>query len=247
MKPTKEDPWKLMKTLTHARIGMGRSGGSLTTDSLMKFRLDHAMARAAVWKEWDLSSTQKELNELGYPTLQLQSQAADKETYLQRPDLGKRLNSSSVHYLKQVWKADHDLGIVISEGLSSYAIEQQTIPFLKELLPMVPNYQIAPIVLVKYGRVAIGDEIGELLKCKLVIILIGERPGLSSPDSLGIYLTYHPKKGTTDEKRNCISNIHPAGLSYQLAAEKLFYLCNEAIKRKLTGVELKDDFSKQIE
>ena len=175
------------------------------------------------------------------------SRASDRMEYLQRPDLGRRLNEHSRSLLQHDISSsesgvisEYDLGIVIVDGLSSLAVQQNVVPFIETLLPQLHDYSLAPITIVEQGRVAIGDEVGELLNARCVIVLIGERPGLSSPDSLGLYLTYKPHVGLTDAARNCISNIRPAGLSYTEAARRTQYLLDEARQLKLSGVNLKD-------
>ena len=226
-----------LSTLTAARIGLGHEGISLPTKHLLDFQLAHAMAQDAVYLELD----SRVLEPLGMSTMLLHSKAKDRTMYLQRPDLGRRLDDSSVHKIKNTKKNEsYDLAIVVADGLSSLAIHENACEFITTLTKEVPNLSLAPLCLVKQGRVAIGDEIGELLNANAVIVLIGERPGLSSPDSLGLYLTWAPKIGLTDESRNCISNIRFQGLSYKEAVEKTLYLLNESKRLKYSGVNLKD-------
>jgi ethanolamine ammonia-lyase small subunit len=165
--------------------------------------------------------------------------------YLQRPDKGRRLNEPSREVLLKLDRpaSGYDVVLVIGDGLSSFAIEENAAAFLDILLPLLieQNWSVAPLVIVQQARVAIGDEVGGLLGARLVVMLIGERPGLSSPDSMGIYMTLNPRVGLTDESRNCISNVRREGLSYELAAHKLLYLMSEALKRGLSGVQLKDE------
>lgn len=243
-----EDKWQKLRSLTSARIGLSKAGGSLTTKAMLAFRKDHALARDAVWAELDVESLSENLKSLGLNVQTLSSQANSRETYIKQPELGRSLSQKSAWELGRVKKEKFDLSISIADGLSALAIERHAVNFLKEFLPLISQFSIAPISIIKQGRVAISDEIGERLKAKLSIILIGERPGLTSPDSLGIYLTYQPKAGNTDEKRNCISNIRNGGLSYEFAANKLAFLVTESMRRKLSGVDLKDTFDhKQID
>lgn len=243
-----EDRRKKLRSLTSARIGLNKAGGSLTTKEMLAFRKDHALARDAVWTELDCDSLYESLKSLGLSVMTLSSQANSREEYIKKPEFGRALSQKSVWELDRVKKEKFDLSITIADGLSALAIERHAFNFIKEFVSMVSQFSIAPISIVKQGRVAISDEIGERLKAKLSIILIGERPGLTSPDSLGIYLTYQPKAGNTDEKRNCISNIRNGGLSYEFAANKLAFIATESMWRKLSGVDLKDTFDhKQLD
>tara|TARA_R110002020_G_scaffold55963_2_gene154995 strand:- start:4728 stop:5486 length:759 start_codon:yes stop_codon:yes gene_type:complete len=241
-----ERAWEKLKSYTDARIALGRSGGSLPTSELLKFRKDHALAKDAVWTELDVNLLEQEIEGLQLSTLKLASQATDRLSFIKRPDLGRKLDQISIDKIPASPKDEYDISIILADGLSAQAISLHAIPFLKEFLPMISPYSLAPICLVKQGRVAISDEIGELFSSKLSIILIGERPGLSSPYSMGIYLTFNPKAGNTDEKRNCISNIRSGGLPYFYAAGKLAFLTSEALRLKLSGVHLKDTFDSQL-
>jgi ethanolamine ammonia-lyase small subunit len=220
-----------LRQFTPARVALGRSGHSLPTAELLRFQLDHARARDAVYEEMDAPS-------LGRPHLLLRSAAPDRVTYLRRPDLGRRLSEES---RAQLTRGDYDAAVVIADGLSAPAVHHHAAPFLDALLPLLEDWRLAPLIVVLQGRVAIGDEIGELLRARQVALLIGERPGLTSPDSLGIYLTWGPRRGRTDAERNCISNVRTEGIPYALAARKLHFLMQEARARRLTGVELKED------
>jgi ethanolamine ammonia-lyase small subunit len=242
-----QDPWRDLQSFTDARIAIGRSGGSLLTKELLRFRMDHALAKDAVWSELNEFDLINGLSFTGLPIIKLSSMAANRERFVQRPDLGRELSEQSKNELINRNNGSVDLCIIIADGLSALAIERNAVPFLKVFLAKVSKYQMGPICIVRQGRVALGDEIGERLGAKLTVMLIGERPGLSSPDSLGIYMTYDPKKGNTDERRNCLSNIRREGLDYELAASKLAYLIDEAMVKKISGVELKDNFDKQIE
>jgi ethanolamine ammonia-lyase small subunit len=250
------NPWRDLRRFTDARIGLGRAGISLPTAEMLAFQLSHAQARDAVIFPLDIETLAQQLtsiealNTIAAP-IHLHSQAIDRTSYLQRPDLGRKLNQKSRQILldfmnKQEQSPTHnyDLGIVVVDGLSSLGVQTNAHPFITDLLALLDqdkkHWKIAPISIVQQGRVAIGDDIGELLNAQAVMVLIGERPGLSSPDSLGLYFTWSPKTGLNDASRNCISNIRPAGLPYQEAARRAIYLLREANKLKLTGVKLKD-------
>ncbi len=225
-----------LRDFTPARVDIGRAGHSLPTRELLDFQLAHAKARDAVHLPLDVASL---VVELKMPCLKLASAAADRTTYLHRPDLGRQLNPESRELLAQ-YRSEYDAVFVIADGLSALAVHRHAAPLLEVILPKL-DWRIAPIAIVEQGRVAIGDEIGELLGAKLSVVLIGERPGLSSPDSLGIYLTWYPRPGRSDAERNCISNIRTEGLSFELAAHKLFFLMNESRRLKLSGVKLRED------
>jgi ethanolamine ammonia-lyase small subunit len=240
--PFLPDFWDHLRQYTSARIALGRAGGSIPTKSLLEFRLAHASARDAVNNELNISLLQDKLHSLSIPIIPLQSFVENKQSYLLSPHLGRRLNKASKELLTEQTHA-FDICLVAADGLSSTAIELHLTPLLEKLLPLLKDFDfnISPMCLVKYGRVAIGDDIADSLKSQLVIVFIGERPGLTTPNSLGIYLTYSPALGITDERRNCISNIHEGGLDYETAADKLIYLIKEAFIRKISGVELKDE------
>lgn len=234
------DLWEKYRAFTQARIGMGRTGSSVTTQQMLAFRTDHALASDAVWADMDVEKLIAELVALEQEDLVLDSQAKDRQQYVQRPDLGRLLSAESEEILRSRPKQEYEISISIADGLSAIAIEQNAIPFLTYLLPLLKSYRIAPIVIVRQGRVAISDPIGDLLNSHLSVILIGERPGLTSPYSMGAYLTYAPRSGNTDERRNCISNIRREGLPHKHAAQKLSFLIGESLRRKLSGVQLKD-------
>jgi ethanolamine ammonia-lyase small subunit len=247
---TIDNPWHVLRQYTAARIGLGRAGISVPTKHLLAFQLAHAQAQDAVHLPLDTEQLQTDIETHCF---NVHSQVSDRSQYLQRPDLGRRLNADSIELLKKSTASSddpYDLAIVIVDGLSSFAIQKNAAPLLKMLTQRLSQqalskdkggiFRLAPIVIVQQGRVAIGDEIGEILNAKSVLVFIGERPGLSSPDSLGLYLTWAPKVGLTDESRNCISNVRSQGLVYQEAVNKVFYLLSEAHKRKLTGVHLKE-------
>lgn len=241
-----QTPWLELRRLTPARIALGRTGTSLPTSAQLDFQFAHAQARDAVHLPFDHVGLSAQLNERGRDSLLLHSAATDRNSYLQRPDLGRKLSEDSAQSLRDYASAHPggvDLAIVVADGLSALAVHRHTLPFLTRLEEQMSadGWSIAPVVLVEQGRVAVGDEIGQLLGAKMVVMLIGERPGLSSPDSLGLYFTYNPKIGLTDAYRNCISNVRLEGLSYGMAAHRLLYLMREACRRQLSGVNLKDE------
>ena len=246
-----ENPWALLKDYTDARIGLGRSGVSIPTSHSLAFQLAHAQAQDAVHLPLDVENIVEQLlvNDINKEIshILLHSQAINRTTYLQRPDLGRRLDKNSSEILKKIKANDnafYDLSIIIVDGLSSLAIKENAINFIKKLMTALKEdkqkWNLSPFSIVQQGRVAVGDEVGELLKAKISIVLIGERPGLSSPDSLGLYLTWNPKVGLSDASRNCISNIRSEGLSYEEAVKKTMYLLKESRRLELSGVNLKD-------
>lgn len=235
------DPWARLRSLTRARIALGRTGISLPTDEVLRFGYAHAQARDAVHVPLDTGSLAGSLNAAGFDTLQVHSAAPDRATYLLRPDLGRKLDSASIAALAQYPDKGWDLLAVVGDGLSSMAVSRHALPVLERLRAALPaHWRLGPVVIASQARVALGDPIGEALQARMVAVLIGERPGLSSPDSLGIYLTYAPQTGRQDSERNCISNIRPEGLDYGEAARKTVWLANEGMRRGLTGVDLKD-------
>lgn len=257
------NPWSTLRHYTDARIALGRAGVSLPTQAQLAFQLAHAQARDAVHLALDSTALRQALADLGHEAVALHSAAADRDSYLQRPDLGRRLSTESRALLmsrltatqqalvspqaglldQAVVQRVHDVAFVVADGLSALAICQHAVPFLQALLPRLldEGWQVAPLALVSQGRVAVADEVGQLLRARMVVILIGERPGLSSPDSMGLYLTWMPRVGLSDANRNCISNVRPAGLPYDEAVRKLHYLMTEARTRAISGVALKDE------
>lgn len=246
-----QNPWRRLREYTDARIGLGRAGISLPTQEMLEFQLAHARARDAVHFPLDVTALVEELKSIRVPQMPddpvvLHSQAEDRYTYLQRPDLGRALSEVTQAKLEAI--ADHDngfdLAVVIVDGLSSSAVQNNAVPFMKAFLRDLEqddqSWSLAPVTVVEQGRVAIGDVIGACLKARAVAVLIGERPGLSSPDSLGIYLTWGPRPAMTDANRNCISNVRPAGLRFEQASQRLLYLLREAHRLKVSGVGLKD-------
>ncbi|MBB6133448.1 ethanolamine ammonia-lyase small subunit [Massilia aurea] len=241
-------PWQALRQFTDARIALGAAGISQPTGAQLDFQLAHARARDAVHLPLDtgaLSSALQAAWPHSGPPLLLHSAAANRNVYLQRPDLGRRLDAPSRALLtdRDDGTPRCDLTIVVADGLSSHAIAQNAAPFLAALhLQLAAEaWTLAPLAIVQQGRVAVGDEVGELLGAKIVVVLTGERPGLSAPDSMGIYMTWGPRVGLTDERRNCISNVRPAGLGYAQAAARLQYLLGQARQRQLSGVALKDE------
>ena len=239
------NPWQSLRRFTAARIALGRSGVSQPTASQLEFQLAHARARDAVHLALDHKALAEQLSEAcGLPCVNLHSAAENRHIYLQRPDLGRKLDEASRAALAGA-NAACDLAFAIADGLSALAIEQNAAPFLRALMVRLSaeqaQWRIAPLAIVRQGRVAIGDEVAYLLGARAVVVLIGERPGLSSPDSMGLYLTWAPQPGLTDASRNCISNVRPAGLTCEAAAFKLHYLLSESRKRQLSGVALKDE------
>jgi ethanolamine ammonia-lyase small subunit len=242
--PHPPDPWHRLRQVTPARIALGRAGGSLPTRELLDFNLAHALARDAVHQRFDPKQLERDLAPLGQPTAHLTTAANDRQTYLLRPDLGRQLAEESRQRLASYRNPDgYDVSITLSDGLSALAAHRQIPPLLFELLPRLGSsgIRLAPIAIIPLARVAVQDEIGRALAAKLSLILLGERPGLGSPDSLGAYLVYHPKPGNTDADRNCVSNIRPQGLPPAAAADLVHYLITQSLHRQLSGVHLKDD------
>jgi ethanolamine ammonia-lyase small subunit len=229
--------------LTPARVALGRAGGSLPTRALLDFTLDHARARDAVHAAFDPAALIAGLEALGLETIEVASRAGDRAAYLRRPDLGRRLDDASAQRLAaRLGKACH-LAFVIGDGLSAAAVHAHALVLMRHLLPRLAaaGIETGPAVIAHGARVALGDEIGAALDARMVVMLVGERPGLSSPDSLGAYLTFAPRMGTTDERRNCVSNIHGRGLSCEEAAVKIAWLVREGLRREVTGIALKDE------
>ena len=235
-------PLEALRELTPARVGLGRSGASMPTEALLAFTLDHARARDAVHAAFDAQRLVTELAGLGLGVRTVSSQARSRRDYLRRPDLGRMLDADSRRALEESGAAGK-IAIVIGDGLSPAAVNGHAVELVRHLAPRLKEagIQLGPVVLASGARVALGDEIGAVLDARMVVMLIGERPGLSAPDSLGAYLTFAPRIGLTDEKRNCVSNIHGAGLSYDEAAFKIAWLAREGIARGVTGVALKDE------
>ncbi|TCC90067.1 ethanolamine ammonia-lyase subunit EutC [Pedobacter frigiditerrae] len=235
--------FNFLKELTDARIGLGHAGTSIPTKESLNFKLAHAQARDAVYTPMAIVALSSKLESFSLPSTTLYSKVKDRTEYLQRPDLGRLLNQRSTKVLSDEIK-NCDVVICVADGLSALAINLNAFDVIKLLVPKIQqaNWSLATICLVMQGRVAIADQIGEILKAKLSLILIGERPGLSAADSMGIYLTYRPKRGLTDDSRNCISSIRKGGLSAELAANKIFYLIQQAMGKRISGTGLKDEY-----
>jgi ethanolamine ammonia-lyase small subunit len=242
--PVVNQPWASLRRHTAARIALGRAGVSVPTHAHLAFQLAHAEARDAVHAPLDDGALLAGLRALGEAPLQVQSQAADRSVYLQRPDLGRRLCEPSVAVLAALHAPATDLAFVLADGLSALALQRQALPLfaaLRDRLVTEGGWAWAPPVVARQARVALGDQVGALLNARCVVVLIGERPGLSAPDSLGVYFSWAPSPGLVDAQRNCISNVRPQGLPPAAAAAKLHALLREARKRQLSGVELKDE------
>ena len=238
------DPWHPLRGLTAARIALGRVGSSLPTRAHLQFQLAHACARDAVHHLADLDAVAAQLSAASLGNVRLATAAGDAAAFLKRPDLGRRLDDAS----REILQGRHaskgsDLAIVLADGLSARAVERHAALLAIALTQRLggQGWSVAPVAIVRHGRVAIGDEIGELLEARSVVVLIGERPGLSAPDSLGAYLTWAPHVGRSDAERNCVSNIRPAGLAIPQACDKLSWRLEEARRRQGSGVALKDE------
>jgi ethanolamine ammonia-lyase small subunit len=228
-----------LRLATRARIGLGRAGDALPTDALLAFQAAHARARDAVHAPVDFDPIRQAFAHR--PILDLHSAARDRAAYLRRPDLGRRLDPDSRERLRTCVAAEEwDIVFIVADGLSAAAVANHAAPVLSYCLAGLSGLAVAPVICVEQARVAIADEIGETIGAKLSVILIGERPGLSVADSLGLYLTWGPRIGMRDSERNCISNIHADGLSYARAGETAVWLITAALKRRLTGVNLKE-------
>lgn len=238
--PIDLDPFARFRSVTRARIGLGRAGDSLPIRAVLDFQLAHARARDAVHGHVDFAAMAARLGEK-HPVIRLKSRAADRPTYLARPDLGRRVDQAG---LADVEKGDWDIAFVIADGLSAAAVEAHAEIVLSACLRRLGDLRIAPVILGEQARVAFGDEAGEALGARMVAVLIGERPGLSVPDSLGAYLTFAPTVGRRDSERNCVSNIHADGLPHEMAADKIVWLVREALRLGLTGIDLKEDMDR---
>jgi ethanolamine ammonia-lyase small subunit len=232
-----------LASLTPARVALGRTGASLTTREVLRFQLAHARARDAVHVALDAEALAAGIAALGQSVERVETAATRRELYLRRPDLGRRLTAESAERLDPLRRDDVDVSIVVADGLSSQAVANHAVPLLARLLPKIEQIglKLAPIVIAEGARVALGDEVGQRLGARLVLVLIGERPGLSSPDSLGAYITYAPRVGRTDAERNCVSNIRPEGLDVEAASFKIAWLLAAAVTAGMSGVRLKDE------
>ena len=240
---TRPDPWQELKQFTAARIAVGRTGASQPTDAVLAFGVAHAQARDAVHLPFEVESLRQQLEALDFTTLTVHSAADNRASYLRRPDLGRSLSDASAAELAGAAGKGAEIVFMVGDGLSSKAMHRHALPFLVEARSHLEQagFSLGPVVLAQQARVALGDGIGELLQAKIVVVLIGERPGLSSPDSMGLYLTWQPRIGRMDSERNCISNIRPEGLPYAEAVRKLEWLIRQACRLQLTGVGLKDE------
>ncbi len=239
--PYQPDSWDFLKKFTSARIALGRAGISMPTKALLAFRLAHAQARDAVYSGLDKERIVAQLSNNQFDYLEIESSASSRDEYLKNPATGKKLSLNSRSKIEEA-QGNYDLCFVIADGLSATSVNEHAVEVLKILHAKLTklHWSIAPVLIAEQARVALSDEAGSLIKAEIVVMLIGERPGLSAPDSMGAYLTFRPEPGLTDERRNCVSNIRPEGLSYHFAAEKLFYLLTEMKTRKISGVQLKD-------
>jgi len=239
-------PWDAWRAATPARLALGRVGNGMPTDETLRFSWAHAMARDAIHAPLDVEALERDLAAEGWRTAHARSQAGDRTVYLRRPDLGRRLDADDAERLRttlgQRPAEGCDVCLVVGDGLSSLAVARHAVPLLSALRPhLSATLRLSPVVIATQARVALADDIGELFNARLSVMLIGERPGLSSPDSLGIYLTHAPRHGRHDAERNCISNVRPEGLAYATAAFKLSWLMREALQRGTSGVALKDE------
>ena len=236
-------PLSDLRHLTPARVGLGRVGAGLPTEALLAFTLDHARARDAVHTAFDVLGLMRGVGDLSLEVADVRSRAGDRKDYLRRPDLGRMLDEASRQSLASRNGAQCRLAVVIGDGLSPSAVNTHAAELIRSLGPRLAldGIDIGCVVVAAGARVALGDEIGAILGARMLLMLIGERPGLSAPDSLGAYLTFSPRIGLTDAERNCVSNIHAAGLSYDEAAAKIAWLVREGLARQVTGVALKDE------
>lgn len=243
-----QNPWTDWRRFTAARIALGRAGAGLPTREVLQFGLAHAQARDAIHTPLNVEKLSQEMQVAGFLTQAAQSQAQDRQTFLRRPDLGRRLAEPYANALAQLaTKQSVDISITIGDGLSAIAVQQHALPLLLALRQeLAGSLSWSPVVIATQARVALADEVGEIFRAHIGIMLIGERPGLSSPDSLGIYLTHSPRLGRHDAERNCISNVRPEGLSHDKAAFKLAWLIRQALRLGLTGVSLKDESDRYI-
>jgi ethanolamine ammonia-lyase small subunit len=232
-----------LRDLTPARVGLGRAGASMPTKALLEFARDHARARDAVHAAFDVPVIISGLHDLGLEACAVSSRACNRADYLRRPDLGRTLDSASQHLLAGRAGKSFELAIVLGDGLSPTAVHAHAIELVRSIMARLAAERIGigHAVVASGARVALGDEIGAILGARMIVMLIGERPGLSAPDSLGAYLTFAPRPGLTDAERNCVSNIHGSGLGYDEAALKIAWLVREGLARQVTGVALKDE------
>jgi len=233
-----------LRQMTEARVLLGRFGSGLPTRAAQSFLLDHARARQAVWSEVDWKVLGTGLADLSLPIVEIQSEASDRSIYVRRPDLGRRLSRASAELVSHQ-PSGSDIVIVVADGLSASAVEAHAISLVRAIVTRLSarRLTIAPLVLASQARVALGDPVGEILEARVSIMLIGERPGLSAPDSLGVYMTFDPVSGTPDSRRNCISNIRNGGLGIQRAADMVLALASAMLTMGVSGIELKPDMT----
>lgn len=244
-------PNELTRQTTTARIALARTGDTLAVREHLRFQLDHAMARDAVHTPLDVALLERGLHERGIPSLHVRSAARDRSEYLRRPDLGRQLDAASANTLRELASQQTSapqLAVILADGLSALAVERHALPLLDALRQSLDPWPstLGPVVLATQARVALGDAIGEALNARMTVMLLGERPGLSSPDSLGAYLTWNPRPGRADSERNCISNIRAEGLSYDHAAARIAWYLREAEQMQATGIALKDPDDGQL-
>jgi ethanolamine ammonia-lyase small subunit len=236
--------WSALKRVTQARIGLERAGSAISSRELLAFQLAHAQARDAVWREWDVQACAAALQRQGSPTLCLQSRASDRAQYLKRPDLGRRLDDASIESLGAVREQTQaEVALILSDGLSAAAVDAHGVALVLAIRDALQAASVSctPTLLARFGRVALSDEIGHTLGARVSVIVLGERPGLSAADSLGLYLTHAPAPGNSDAQRNCISNVRePGGLPPAVAALRLVNLLRRALTLGVSGVQLKD-------
>jgi ethanolamine ammonia-lyase small subunit len=244
----RKDGWGQLKAYTAARIALGSAGNAMPIKEVLRFKTDHAFARDAVQSQLTIDSLLRQLEPFRLPTNIVKSKARDRKEYLQRPDLGRKLNDASTQMLRDISSRACDVAIILADGLSATAINKHAIPVLQLVVPALKEkgLTLSAVTIVEQARVAIGDEIGSLLNAKMSIVFVGERPGLSSPDSMGVYLTHGPVPGVKDNGRNCISNIRPEGLMYATAADMLLYMINASLAAGFSGVALKDQTQHQL-
>lgn len=244
-KPIIKDPWENLKEFTNARIALGSTGNAIPLNEVLQFKFAHAHSKDAITTALDVVKLKAEIQLWGYPIWEVKSQASDRSEYLKRPDLGRKLDPESEMMLK---KSNESLDIifVLADGLSASAVNQNALPILQILLSQLQGYSIG-FVTATMARVALGDVIGRALNAKFVVLFIGERPGLSSPESMGIYTTFAPRMGLTDERRNCISNIHSNGLNHQQAASLVGYLIRQSFAKQISGVDIKINLKDLLE
>jgi len=237
-----KDFWESLKALTHARIALGRAGNALPTAEWLMFKMAHSQARDSVWCELDPALLKEQLKIPKSQWIEVQSQCQTKQEFLLRPDLGRKLGTEFQEALPK--NESIDCVLILADGLAAQALHRHAQCFTDKFLELLAQkgFKSGPVVLARYARVALGDAIGEHLRARSVLVLIGERPGLGSSESLSIYFTYQPQVGKTDAQRNCISNIQDRGIPPEHAAEMAVLLLEQALKKQLSGVDLKMEY-----